>query len=65
MIDAAKGKHTLKRLLPADFDTKKKQKIKAEAPIFDGASDCIIDGFLSTSYLKISFLGLLIFGLLF
>ena len=42
-----KGKQTLKRDgEPEDFELNKQIKINEMYPVFEGASDCIIDGFI-------------------
>ena len=65
VIENTKGLHTVLRGQKIDYDLKKKIAINGKYPMFDGASDCIIDGFLSMNYLKISAFGLLLLGLLF
>ena len=61
-----KGKHTLKRNYINSFDDSKKITTGLAYPTYDGASDCIVDALVDgMSYLKISFFGLMLFGLLF
>ena len=58
--------HTLKRGKSEDYDLGKKYIVNLAYPVYEGASDCIIDGVLNgMNYLKISFFGLMLFGLLF
>ena len=60
-----KNKHVTLKGKSNKFDLKKKTTKADVSPLLDDAEDCMLDAYLSTSYLKISFLGLLIFGLLF
>ena len=64
-IENSKGLHTVMRGKKMDHDLKKQIAVNSLYPTFEGASDCIIDGFLSMNYLKISAFGLLLLGLLF
>ena len=64
-FEDAKNKHVTLKGESKKFDLAKKAAKAAFSPLLDDAEDCMLDAYLSTSYLKISFLGLLIFGLLF
>ena len=64
-FEGTKNKHVTLKGEPNKFDLKKKIQKDDVSPLLDDAEDCMLDAYLSTSYLKISFLGLLIFGLLF
>ena len=64
-FEDSKNKHVTLKGVTNKFDLKKKIQKADVSPLLDDAEDCMLDAYLSTSYLKISFLGLLIFGLLF
>ena len=64
-FEDAKNKHVTLKGVSKKYDLAKKAIKAAVSPLLDDAEDCMLDAYLSTSYLKISFLGLLIFGLLF
>ena len=64
-FEDTKNKHVTLKGKSNKFDLKKKIQKDDVSPLLDDAEDCMLDAYLSTSYLKISFLGLLIFGLLF
>ena len=65
-VDNSKDLHTMRRRTKGDYDLQKKTEINKNYPKFENATDCIIDGVLNgMNYLKISFFGLMLFGLLF
>ena len=64
-FEDTKNKHVTLKGATNKFDLNKKIQKATLSPFLDDAEDCMLDAYLSTSYLKISFLGLLIFGLLF